>query len=111
MSENLPPDHLRKINEAINDFTKRHGIKDRKPGTPEWEAAVSGAVEKYQLAQYRKEFADRLEAELSKKPIVCIRDGHHEKCKEGPWFGAKCFLCNKLGAKLGLPDAQVPATR
>jgi len=118
MSDNLPPDLLRKINEAVDDFTQKHGEKNLKPGTSEWEAAVKQAIEDHKLDQadrlFRKELVElekRLQAKLA-TPLVCRRDGDSRKCKEGPWYGAGCLLCKKeKGGKLGAPGSEVFATR
>lgn len=110
MSINLPPSSLSKVNEAVDDFIAKHGDKNLQPGTPEWNAAVDKAVQDYQLDQHRGAFAAQLELELGKKRDNCIRDGHPEKCEEGPWYGVGCSLCGKKG-KLGAKDRNAPTTR
>ncbi|KIF83045.1 hypothetical protein [Noviherbaspirillum autotrophicum] len=108
---NLPPDSkYSKIDEAIDDFKRRHKADNLQQGTPEWEAAVATAIEKHQLHQERSDFVERLGKELPKKADGCIRDGKLTKCNQGPWVGVKCTLCGKTG-KLGAPDKDVAAIR
>lgn len=108
---NPPPDPKHsKIDEAIDDFKRRHKADNLQQGTSEWESAVAAAIEKHQLQQERSDFIERLGKELPKKADGCIRDGKPQKCKQGPWVGVTCTFCGKTG-KLGAPGKDVAATR
>lgn len=111
MSHTLTTAQLSKIEQAVADFQVTQKDNNLQPGTADWEAAVVAAVEMHQLQLEPAAFVECLERGLSKKIDGCIRDGMVEKCKEGPWFGAKCTCCGRKSGKPEAPGRDVAATR